>query len=75
LNAFEAFPFFAAAVLAAMVVQADMGRVAMLSLAFVVARVLHGICYIADVAALRSLVWFGGVACAALITLTAVTGT
>ena len=63
LNAFEAFPFFAAAVLAAMVTQADMARVTMLSIAFVVARVLHGVAYIADVAVVRSLVWFAGIAC------------
>ena len=63
LNAFEAFPFYAAAVLAAMATQADMARVTMLSIAFVVARVLHGVAYIADVAVARSLVWFAGIAC------------
>ena len=63
LNSFEAFPFFAAAVLAAIAAQADMQRVAMLSIAFVVARALYGLVYLWDVAAVRSLVWFAGLAC------------
>src|SRR4249919_2174956 len=42
LNSFEAFPLFAAAVLAAMVVGTDGKRVAMLSVGFVVARLLYG---------------------------------
>jgi uncharacterized MAPEG superfamily protein len=60
LNSFEAFPFFAAAVLAAIVAHADMQRVAVLSIAFVVARVVYGLVYLWDVAALRSVVWFVG---------------
>jgi uncharacterized MAPEG superfamily protein len=72
LNAFEAFPFFAAAVLAAMVVQADAARVATLSIAFVVARVVHGVCYIADRAALRSFAWLVGIACVSCMLLTAI---
>ena len=63
LNSFEAFPFFAAAVLAAIVAHADMQRVAMLSIAFVVARLLYGLIYLWDVAVLRSLVWFAGLGC------------
>jgi uncharacterized MAPEG superfamily protein len=60
LNSFEAFPFFAAAVLAAIVAHADMQRVAMLSIGFVVARVVYGLVYLWNVATLRSLVWFVG---------------
>ena len=67
LNAFEAFPFFAAAVLAAMLTQADAGRVAMLSIAFIVSRVLHGFAYLAGIGWARSLVWFGGFGCAAAL--------
>jgi uncharacterized MAPEG superfamily protein len=63
LNSFEAFPFFAAAVLAAIVAHADMQRVAMLSIGFVVARVVYGLVYLWNVAALRSLVWFVGLGC------------
>jgi uncharacterized MAPEG superfamily protein len=71
LNAFEAFPFFAAAVLAAMVTHADMARVAMLSIAFVVARMLHGIAYISDAAVARSLTWFVGIGCVVAILMAA----
>ena len=72
LNSFEAFPFFAAAVLAAIVAQADMQRVAMLSIAFVVARFVYGLVYLWDVAVVRSLVWFAGLACATALVILAV---
>jgi uncharacterized MAPEG superfamily protein len=69
LNSFEAFPFFAAAVLAAIAARADMQRVAMLSIAFGVARAAYGLVYLWDVAALRSLVWFVGLGCVIAILL------
>jgi len=72
LNSFEAFPFFAAAVLAAMMTNADAARVSMLAIAFVVARLLHGVAYMADVAVARSLVWFVGIACVVAILWTAI---
>jgi uncharacterized MAPEG superfamily protein len=40
-----------------------MQRVAMLSIAFVVVRLVYGLVYLANIAALRSLVWFAGLAC------------
>ena len=63
LNAFEAFPPFAASVLMAEFAQVDGQRIIWLAAAFVVFRVLHGIVYIADLHAVRSLVWFGGFSC------------
>jgi len=63
LNSFEAFPFFAAAVLAAMVAHADMQRVAALSVAFVIGRLAYGLVYLWDLAPLRSVVWFAALAC------------
>jgi uncharacterized MAPEG superfamily protein len=72
LNSFEAFPFFAAAVLAAIAAHADMARVAMLSIAFVIARVLYGLVYLWDITTLRSLVWFAGLACIITIMVTAI---
>jgi uncharacterized MAPEG superfamily protein len=38
---------------------------------FAAARVAYGACYIADVAALRSLVWFAGMGCIATLFVTA----
>jgi uncharacterized MAPEG superfamily protein len=63
LNAFEAFAPFAAGVLMAQLAGVDPQRIAMLAIAFVVLRVLHGVFYVAGIHALRSLVWFGGYAC------------
>jgi uncharacterized MAPEG superfamily protein len=57
-NSFEAFPFFAAGVLTAHYLQAAQSTVDALALTFIAARVLYLVCYVADWAALRSLVWF-----------------
>jgi uncharacterized MAPEG superfamily protein len=62
-NAFEAFAPFAAAVLMAQFAGVDDGRIAQLALAFVGLRVLHGVLYVANVHALRSLCWALGYAC------------
>lgn len=71
LNAFEALPAFAAAVLMAQFAQVDPQRVAWLSMAFIAFRVLHGIFYLAAQQALRSLVWLGGFACVIALMLSA----
>jgi len=72
LNAFEAFAPFAAGVLMAQLAGVPAATINLLALAFVGLRVLHGICYLANWAPLRSLVWLGGFACvAALIVLAA----
>lgn len=67
LNSFEAFPLFAVAVLVAQASAAASGRVAVLSVAFIGLRLLYGALYLLDYAALRSLVWFAGMACAVAI--------
>ena len=73
LNAFEAFAPFAAGVLMAQFAGVPEAHVAGLALAFVVFRLLHGVVYTLGVKhSLRSLVWFGGLACVvALIVLAA----
>ena len=63
LNSFEAFPFFAAAVLAAIVSHAYTHRSAMLSVVFVLSRLLYGLIYLWNAATLRSLVWFFAFGC------------
>jgi len=67
LNAFEAFPLFAAAVIIADRLDAPQATVDMLALAFIALRVLYGILYLADQHALRSLVWFAAIACTVAI--------
>ncbi|HIJ38181.1 MAG TPA: hypothetical protein HPP80_04715 [Rhodospirillaceae bacterium] len=59
-NSFEAFPFFAAAVLVATLAHAPQSRIDVLSLIFVGARMVYIACYIADKPSLRSLVWLIG---------------
>lgn len=61
LNAFEAFAPFAAAVLMAQAAGVEATRIGELAVAFVVLRVLHGMFYVLGIAALRSLVWAGGI--------------
>jgi uncharacterized MAPEG superfamily protein len=63
LNSFEAFPFFAAAVIIAHLAQAPQARIDNLALAFVALRIGFGVCYLAGWATLRSLVWVLGFAC------------
>ena len=62
-NSFEAFPAFAAAVLVADIVgNAEQVTQDVLGVMYITSRLLYIICYLADWAALRSLVWFAGMA-------------
>lgn len=63
LNAFEAFPAFAAGVLMAQFAGVAPGRIGLLAMAFVACRILHGAFYLAGAHWLRSLAWTGGFAC------------
>lgn len=63
LNAFEAFAPFAAGVILAQLAGVPADRIALLALIFIALRVLHGIFYLANIHALRSLVWFGAMVC------------
>lgn len=70
LNGFEAFPLFAAAVLAAQQMQARQGLVDVLAMAFVAARIAYLWAYVADRASLRSVIWLAGFLVAIAIFLT-----
>jgi uncharacterized MAPEG superfamily protein len=59
-NSFEAFPFFAAAVIVAHLTQAPQDRIDALAVIFIVARVAYVVCYLADWHWLRSIVWTMG---------------
>ena len=63
LNAFEAFPPFAAAVIVAQIQHAPQATVDTLALTFIAMRVLHAVFYILDKPTLRSIVWALGFAC------------
>ncbi len=60
LNSFEAFPFFAAAVIIASIAKAPSTWVDGLAALFIIARVGYIWCYIADKPSARSLIWMVG---------------
>jgi uncharacterized MAPEG superfamily protein len=62
-NAFEALPLFAAAVLIAQLLRGPQLSANLLALGFIAARIAHLACYLADLATLRSIVWFAGMLC------------
>ena len=63
LNSFEAFPMFAAAVIIAHLTGGEQGYIDTLAMAFIAIRVVYGVMYVANLAALRTLVWTAGLAC------------
>ena len=63
LNGYEAFPFFAAAVILAEMRAVPQGTVNALAVAFIVARVVYVLLYLGDRPTLRSVVWTAGFAC------------
>lgn len=72
LNGFESFPVFVAGVLMAQAVGIAPTMISTLAIVYTVARVFHGILYVADKPLLRSLAWLVGfLAALALILLAA----
>ena len=71
-NSFEAFPFFAAAVIVAHLTNAPQPRIDLLAILFVVARISYVICYLADWHWARSVVWLAGYAACIAIFISAV---
>ncbi|HTO71414.1 MAG TPA: MAPEG family protein [Myxococcota bacterium] len=62
-NAFETFPFFAAAVVVAHLANADPAWSADFAIAYVVLRIAHGFLYLADIDVARSLAFGLGQVC------------
>jgi uncharacterized MAPEG superfamily protein len=63
LNSFEVLPGFAAAVIVAQLVHANQGRIDILAIVWVLARVSYAIFYMTDRSALRSTSQFVSLAC------------
>ena len=63
LNGYEALPFFASAVILAEMRSVPQGPVNVLAVAFITARILYVLLYLADRPGLRSVVWSMGFAC------------
>lgn len=66
-NLFESLPFFFASVIIASIVNAPQGRIDLLAIGFVVARIAYLVCYVADWPTTRSFVWLAGLACVVAI--------
>jgi uncharacterized MAPEG superfamily protein len=66
-NGFEILPIFVFAVLAAQLAGLDQGRTDLYAMAFIGARLVYTALYLANVAALRSVVWAVGLGCAIAI--------
>lgn len=62
-NSFEAFPFFAAAVIIAQRTFVHQTTIDVLALLFVFSRIIYGVAYIMNKPKARSLIWFLGFAC------------
>jgi uncharacterized MAPEG superfamily protein len=63
LNGYEAFPFFAAAVILAEMRSVPQGVVNSFAVAFVVVRVVYVMLYLGDRPTLRSAAWAAGLVC------------
>jgi len=61
MNGFEILPLFIAAVLLAQQAHADQARIDLLALGFIGLRLVYIGLYVANVDALRTVVWFAGV--------------
>lgn len=59
-NAYENFPFFAAAVIIAMTMGASASMVGWLAMAYIAVRIVHGLLYINNMSSLRSLAYLAG---------------
>ncbi|QLL15111.1 MAPEG family protein [Pseudomonas chlororaphis] len=68
-NSFEAFMLFAVGVLVAHTTQTQGWLIDGLAIVFVITRVIYLLCYWADLAWQRSLVWFIGLLCSLLLML------
>ena len=62
-NLFESLPFFFAAVIIASMANAPQGRIDLLAIGFVLARIAYLVCYVANWPTTRSIVWLAGISC------------
>ena len=72
LNAFEAFPQFAIAVVVAQQYHVSQSIVDGLAIGFVIFRVAHGLFYLADLGMPRTIAFAGGAACTIALFLSAI---
>ena len=68
-NSFESLPLFIAAILMAEYMVVSQHLVMLLGIAYIVLRVIYGICYLANLATLRSIIWTLSMACPVILLL------
>ena len=66
-NSFESLPLFIAAILMAEYMVIPQGITMMLGIAYLVLRMIYGICYLTNLSTLRSIIWFLSMACPILL--------
>lgn len=62
-NSFESLPLFIASILVAEYMVIPQSSIMILGIAYLFLRVIYGICYLANWATLRSIIWFLSMAC------------
>ena len=62
-NSFESLPLFIAAILMAEYMVVPQSIIMLLGIAYLALRLIYGICYLANIATLRSIIWFLSMAC------------
>lgn len=68
-NSFESLPLFIAAMLMAVYMVTPQHIVMMLGTAYIVLRIFYTLCYVCNLSALRSVIWFLSMACPILLLL------
>ena len=68
-NSFEGLPLFIAAILIAEYMVLPQQITMIFGIAYIVLRVVYGLCYLANWATLRSIVWFMAISCPVLLLL------
>lgn len=68
-NSFESLPLFISSILMAEYMVVPQSFIMMLGIAYIVLRIIYGICYLANISALRSIIWFLSMACPIILLL------
>ena len=69
-NSFESLPLFIAAILMAEYMVVPQGFTMMMGSAYIVLRIIYGICYLLNLSTLRSIIWFMSMACPIFLLIT-----
>lgn len=68
-NSFESLPLFIASILMAEYMVVSQHLIMMLGIAYIILRIIYGICYLANLSTLRSIIWTLSMTCPILLLL------